>query len=156
MLVHDHMTPRPITLRIGADFKSALKAMELHAIPLGSPVLARTVGAMIRMTMLLVAALMTAMLAAPSSKASQVHAQSPALASRGELLYRNHCIACHSTSVHWRERRLVTDYGSLIAQVGRWEQNTGLGWSSEEILDVVQYLNATIYRFPNQAPQQKG
>lgn len=32
MLVHDHMTPRPITLRIDADFKSALKVMEQHAI----------------------------------------------------------------------------------------------------------------------------
>jgi len=86
----------------------------------------------------------------------QIPAQSAPPASRGELLYRNHCIACHLTSVHWRDRRLVTDFASLIAQVGRWEQNTGLGWSSEEILDVVQYLNATIYRFPNQAPQQKG
>ena len=32
MLVHDHMTPRPITLRIDADYKSALKVMEQHAI----------------------------------------------------------------------------------------------------------------------------
>lgn len=32
MLVHDHMTPRPITLRLDADFKSALKVMEQHAI----------------------------------------------------------------------------------------------------------------------------
>jgi CBS domain-containing protein len=32
MLVHDHMTPRPITLRADADFKSALQVMEQHAI----------------------------------------------------------------------------------------------------------------------------
>ena len=32
MLVHDHMTPRPITLRIDADFKSALKVTEQHDI----------------------------------------------------------------------------------------------------------------------------
>ncbi len=32
MLVHDHMTPRPITLRVDADYKSALKVMEQHAI----------------------------------------------------------------------------------------------------------------------------
>lgn len=86
----------------------------------------------------------------------QIQTQSAPPTSRGELLYGNHCIACHSTSVHWRDRRLVTDFGTLIAQVGRWEQNTGLGWSSEEILDVVRYLNATIYRFPSDAPQQKG
>lgn len=92
----------------------------------------------------------------PSVPPPQVQVQATPGAARGELLYRNHCIACHSTSVHWRDRRLVTDFGSLIAQVGRWEQNTGLGWSSEEILDVVRYLNATIYRFPDQAAQQKG
>lgn len=93
---------------------------------------------------------------AQSPAPPQVEAQSAIPASRGELLYRNHCITCHSTDVHWRERRLVTDFGSLIAQVGRWERNAGLGWSSEEILDVVQFLNTTIYRFPNEAPQQKG
>ena len=87
-----------------------------------------------------------------------LRAQSPAISatSRGELLYTTHCIACHTTQVHWRDRRLVTDFSSLVAQVGRWQKNTGLDWSSEEILDVVQYLNATIYRFPNQAPQQRG
>ena len=25
--------------------------------------------------------------------------------SRGELLYTTHCIACHSTQVHWRDKR---------------------------------------------------
>lgn len=30
-------------------------------------------------------------------------------ASRGELLYSTHCIACHSTQIHWREKNwLVT------------------------------------------------
>lgn len=32
MLVHDHMTPRPITLRPDTDFKSALQLMQQHAI----------------------------------------------------------------------------------------------------------------------------
>lgn len=98
------------------------------------------------------------MLVAPAGLLSQLQAQtpSPAPPSRGELLYTTHCIACHSASLHWRERRLATDFAGLIAQVGRWEKNTGLGWSSEEILDVVQYLNTTIYRFPDQAPLQKG
>jgi mono/diheme cytochrome c family protein len=85
-------------------------------------------------------------------------AQAPASAasSRGELLYATHCIACHTTQVHWRERRLVTDFPSLIVQVGRWQKNTGLDWSSEEILDVVRYLNSTIYRFPDAPPLQQG
>jgi acetoin utilization protein AcuB len=32
MLVHDHMTPRPITLRPETDFKSALQLMQQHKI----------------------------------------------------------------------------------------------------------------------------
>jgi len=87
-----------------------------------------------------------------------LNAQSPAAAppSRGELLYTTHCIACHATQVHWRDRRVATDFASLVVQVGRWQKNTGLDWSSEEILDVVRYLNTTIYRFPDPAPRQQG
>ena len=87
-----------------------------------------------------------------------LHAQSPAIpaTSRGELLYTTHCIACHTTQVHWRDRRLVTDFSSLVAQVGRWQKNTGLDWSSEEILDVVRYLNGAIYRLPDPSPRQQG
>ncbi len=90
--------------------------------------------------------------------APPLSAQSPSISapSRGELLYTTHCIACHTTQVHWRDRRLVTDFASLVAQVGRWQKNSGLDWSSEEILDVVRYLNTTIYRFPDPAPRQQG
>ena len=87
-----------------------------------------------------------------------LHAQVPTTSapSRGELLYTTHCIACHTTQVHWRDRRLATDFTSLVAQVGRWQNNTGLAWSSEEILDVARYLNATIYHVPDPAPRQQG
>ena len=84
-----------------------------------------------------------------------MHAQTPP-PSRGELLYTTHCIACHTTQVHWRDRRLAGDYSSLTAQVARWQENTGLGWSNEEIQDVVRYLNATMYRFPDPAPRAQG
>ena len=90
--------------------------------------------------------------------AMPLHAQSPAAAapSRGELLYATHCIACHTTQVHWRERRLVTDYPSLVAQVARWQANSGLGWSSEEVFDVARYLDASVYRLPDAPPPQRG
>jgi mono/diheme cytochrome c family protein len=104
---------------------------------------------------LLLVALLPAL---PLFPAPTLLAQSTALPSpsRGELLYETHCIACHSTSVHWRDQKLATDFAGLLAQVARWEKNTGLGWSSEEILDVTGYLNTTIYRFPDTTPQQKG
>ena len=84
-------------------------------------------------------------------------AQGPAKEpSRGALLYQTHCIACHDKQVHWRDRRLVTDWASLSGQVRRWQCNTGLHWSDDEIDEVARYLNTTIYRFPERAPRQIG
>jgi mono/diheme cytochrome c family protein len=74
-------------------------------------------------------------------------AQPSPSASRGELLYNTHCIACHTTEVHWREQKLATDWASLVHQVRRWAGNTGLAWSDEEIADVARYLNSNYYRF---------
>jgi mono/diheme cytochrome c family protein len=68
-------------------------------------------------------------------------------APRGELLYSTHCIGCHTAQVHWRDKRLATDWTSLRAQVRRWQGNTGLGWSDEEIVEVTRYLNARYYHF---------
>jgi len=66
---------------------------------------------------------------------------------RGELLYSTHCNACHTSKIHWRESKLAPDWRSLEAQVRRWQANNKLGWSEEEILDVMLYLNATYYQF---------
>ena len=81
-------------------------------------------------------------------------AQPAAQAAPGELLYSTHCIACHTTQVHWRQKKLATDWASLEAQVRRWAGNAGLGWSDEEIADVARYLNAVHYRFA--APSVTG
>ena len=75
-------------------------------------------------------------------------------ASRGELLYATHCSACHTTEIHWRKQKLATDWGSLVAQVRRWQTSIGLVWSNEEITDVARYLNVLHYGFP--APEHKG
>jgi mono/diheme cytochrome c family protein len=69
-------------------------------------------------------------------------------ATRGELLYSTHCIACHSTQVHWREKKLVTDWTSLQSEVRRWQGVSRLGWSNEDIQEVARYLNVTYYRYP--------
>jgi mono/diheme cytochrome c family protein len=81
-------------------------------------------------------------------------AQPAAPASRGELLYATHCAACHTAQVHWRQKKLATDWASLNAQVRRWAGNAGLGWSEEEIADVARYLNDVHYRFA--APSVTG
>ncbi len=74
--------------------------------------------------------------------------------SRGELLYTTHCIACHGTQIHWRDKRLATDWGSLLVQVRRWQANAGLGWNEDDILQVARHLNDTIYRLPHPLARQ--
>jgi mono/diheme cytochrome c family protein len=74
----------------------------------------------------------------------------------GALLYQTHCIGCHSRQIHWRNAKLATDWASLSAQVRRWQANTGLQWTDEEIDEVANYLNRTIYKFPGGAPKQLG
>jgi mono/diheme cytochrome c family protein len=67
---------------------------------------------------------------------------------RGELLYTTHCIACHSTQMHWRDQRLASDWASLQAQVRRWQGVAKLGWTEDDILEVTRHLNDRIYRYP--------
>ena len=76
--------------------------------------------------------------------------------SRGELLYQTHCVACHDKQVHWRDHKIVTDWTILTAEVRRWASNVGLRWPDATVEEVVRYLNATIYRFPDQARRQTG
>lgn len=67
---------------------------------------------------------------------------------RGKLLYDTSCAECHSVQVHWREKRLVHDWHSLIFQVTRWQEIAGQKWRGEEIEDVAAYLNTQFYRVP--------
>lgn len=67
--------------------------------------------------------------------------------SRGELLYSTHCIACHTSQVHWRDQRLATNWETLRAQVTRWQSVSALGWTAQDIDAVSRYLNAQHYRY---------
>jgi len=71
-------------------------------------------------------------------------------ATRGELLYSTHCIACHSTQVHWREKKLAADWKTLQSQIRRWQAVLGLGWGMEDIAEVARYLNDLYYHYPAQ------
>ena len=68
-------------------------------------------------------------------------------ADRGALLYDTHCIGCHGTQAHWRDRRLVTDWPSLNALVRRWQETQRLDWTPADIAAVAGYLNQRFYRF---------
>lgn len=83
--------------------------------------------------------------------ASPAAANAQGNAVRGELLYATHCIACHSAEIHWRDKKLATDWPSLQAQVRRWQEVAGLGWHDEDITLVARYLNALHYHYPERA-----
>ncbi len=67
--------------------------------------------------------------------------------SRGELLYSTHCIACHTTQMHWRDKKQATDWNSLKAQVRTWQATARLEWSEDDVAEVARYLNERFYRF---------
>lgn len=67
---------------------------------------------------------------------------------RGQLLYATYCNSCHTTQVHWRDKRLAKDWEGLGKEVRRWQGNIGLGWSDDDIREVMIYLNQRHYKFP--------
>ena len=75
--------------------------------------------------------------------------------SRGELLYSTHCIECHTSQMHWRDKKLATNWDSLKAQVQRWQATATLGWNEQDVVEVTRYLNDTFYRFP-QSPDSRS
>jgi mono/diheme cytochrome c family protein len=79
------------------------------------------------------------------------------LPTRGQLLYGTHCVECHNSQVHWRNKKLATDWASLKAQVTHWQAVALLNWSEADIVEVTYHLNGTIYRFPSPAnPRAQG
>jgi mono/diheme cytochrome c family protein len=66
---------------------------------------------------------------------------------RGKLLYENHCQSCHTSKAHIREKRRAASIADLHHWVGRWTHELKLPWGSEEISDVVDYLNDTYYHY---------
>jgi hypothetical protein len=67
---------------------------------------------------------------------------------RGALLYSTYCIGCHTTEIHWRDKKLATNWATLKNQVRRWSSNTGVTWDESDILEVTRHLNALYYLFP--------
>ena len=68
-------------------------------------------------------------------------------ASRGQMLYENHCLGCHESVLFIREKRTVGSLVLLRNTVLQWAVETKLPWGTEEIDDVTGYLNSAYYRF---------
>ena len=71
-------------------------------------------------------------------------------ASRGQLLYENHCTVCHTSVAHIRSDRRAKSVKDIETWVMRWAGVRRLDWSADDVSDVVQYLDETYYHFtPN-------
>lgn len=85
-----------------------------------------------------------------------VYAQAERSPSRAELLYTTHCIACHDTEIHWRDKKIAKDWTGLRAQVSRWQAIAGLGWRDDDITGVARYLNTLHYHYPEQIRKSRS
>jgi len=70
-------------------------------------------------------------------------------ASRGKMLYSNHCHACHESGVHIRAHRKVKKKTDIAYWVNRWSTYLKLNWKNEEKQQVVEFLDQTFYKFGN-------
>ena len=90
----------------------------------------------------------TAFALAADNTAKPEAAATAADVQRGRLLYETHCIACHTTEAHWRDKHIVKSWADLLYQVTRMQSNAGQQWSMTEITDVAAYLNELFYKMP--------
>ena len=68
-------------------------------------------------------------------------------ATRGSMLYENHCMGCHESMVHMRAQREVRSLNDLRRQMRRWVTELQLDWTREELEDVEAYLDGRFYGF---------
>ncbi|UCH53538.1 MAG: hypothetical protein JSW09_01665 [Pseudomonadota bacterium] len=70
---------------------------------------------------------------------------------RGQLLYEHHCTSCHESTVHVREKRRAKSINDLRGWAIHWSNHLKLNWTTEEVDDVVRYLNGRYYLFKSEA-----
>ncbi len=68
-------------------------------------------------------------------------------ASRGKLLYQNHCTICHESNVHIRKKRKAKNIADIYKWVNKWAAYRHLEWSAEETKDVVSFINQKYYKY---------
>lgn len=75
-------------------------------------------------------------------------AATPPEATRGELLYENHCQRCHESTLHVRTDHRAKSAAEVHTWVKYWADKEKLGWTNEDIVEVSDFLVRRYYRFP--------
>ncbi len=65
----------------------------------------------------------------------------------GKQLHEKNCMGCHSSEVYTREKRVVNNFSELKERIRQCELANDLTWFDEDIDAVINYLNATYYKF---------
>jgi cytochrome c553 len=71
----------------------------------------------------------------------------PGNAANGQKLVQAHCTRCHGTEAYTRNDRKITDLGGLSKRVRMCSSNVGANFTSDQVTDVVKYLNDQFYHF---------
>ena len=66
---------------------------------------------------------------------------------RGRMLYEQQCVQCHTPNIHSRPNKLPLTRSELFGIIDEMRRISNLGWTPDEIDDVMEYLNQTRYHF---------
>jgi len=67
--------------------------------------------------------------------------------SRGEVLHKKNCMSCHDNRQYTRPNRIIHTFEDLRARVEFCDTASKAHFSSDDLNDVVEYLNVNFYKF---------
>lgn len=66
---------------------------------------------------------------------------------RGEKLHSD-CLGCHGTELYAPPRATLKSLSALETEVERWNDHMNPKFEEQEVADIVAWLNASFYKFP--------
>ncbi len=68
-------------------------------------------------------------------------------ATHGKTLHNKNCMGCHNDRQYTRPNRIVHTFGDLRSRVEFCDAAANANFSSDDLNDVVEYLNTRFYKF---------
>lgn len=72
----------------------------------------------------------------------------------GKIQHDKNCTSCHiakygkdGSTIYSRENRVVKNYSMLVQRVKACDINTNAGFHDDEVINVIEYLNSSYYKF---------